>query len=136
MPNAVLDTATGTGYAKRFGFTDFTSQLGPDETQVVVNGAPIAGTPLRYQTVVGGVFQLLSAPDQSAVDASIDAAKAAALQDAVVISRVFQNLADLPVPPPVARALVVIINGPGGMPGLAISTPTGYVLFAADAVHP
>lgn len=136
MPNAVLDTATGTGYAKRFGFTDFTSQLGPDDQQVVVNGPPVPGTPLKYQTVAGGVFQVLSPADQATVDAAIEAERAAKLQDAVVVARVFQNLADLPVPPPLARALVVVVNGPGGMPGLAISTPTGYVLFAADAMHP
>jgi hypothetical protein len=139
MPNAVLETNTGLQYMRRWGDTDFTVPgLAADEIQVPLDPGqvPAAGEPNRHYTVVAGALSLLSAPDQATADADYEAARNAQLADAQVVAAVFQNLADLPVPPPVSRAFVVVVNGPGGMPGLALSTPTGYVLFAADATHP
>jgi len=139
MPNAVLETNTGVSYVRRWGDTDFTvAGLAGDEIQVVLNEGqtPAAGEPNRHYTVTLGVFTLLSAPDQATADADYTAQRNAQLADAQVVAAVFQNVADLPVPPPVARAFVAIVNGPGGLPGLALSTNTNYILFAADSSFP
>lgn len=138
MPNAVLETNTGVSYVRRWGNTDFSTGLAADEVQVPLDEgqAPDPSEPNRHYTVTAGAFSLLSAPDQATADADYQAARDAQLADAQVVSAVFQNLADLPVPPPIPRAFVAIVNGPGGLPGLALSTNTGYVLFAADATHP
>lgn len=135
MPNAVLDTLTGVGYVKRWGDADFSGSLAAGETQVPLNDGetkPDPAEPNRHYTITAGAFVLLSAPDQATADAAYDAT----LQGAQVIAKVFQNLADLPVPPPVAGAFVAIVNGPNGLPGLALTTNTNYVLFAADSSFP
>lgn len=139
MPNAVLETNTGLGYVRRWGDTDFSVPgLAGDEVQVALNDgqAPATGTPNRHYTVTAGAFVLLSAPDQATADADYQDQRNAQLADAQVVAAVFQNLADLPVPPPVPRAFVAIVNGPGGLPGLALSTNTNYILFAADSSYP
>lgn len=135
MPNAVLDTSTGTGYVKRWGDADFSANLAADEVQVALNEGqfkPDPTEPNRHYTVTAGVFVLLSPADQATADTAYNQT----LQGAQVIAKVFQNLADLPVPPPVAGAFIVIINGPGGLPGLALTTNTNYILYAADASYP
>ncbi len=135
MPNAVLDTATGTGYVKRWGDADFSATLGADETQVPLNDGevkPDPSEPNRHYTITAGAFVLLSPADQATADLAYNQT----LQGAQVIAKVFQNLADLPVPPPVAGAFVAIVNGPGGLPGLALTTNTNYILFAADSSFP
>lgn len=134
MPNAVLDTLTGTGYVKRWGDTDFSAGLAAGETQVALNAGqvkPDDTQPNRHYTVTAGVFVLLSAPNQALADAAYNAT----LQGAQVVTRVFQTVAQLPLPPPVSGAFVGIVNGPGGLPGLALSTNTFWVLFAADGQH-
>lgn len=133
MANAVLDTTTGTDYVKRWGETDF-EPVSAGETQVTVNaGQSIpSAQPRQHFTVTAGNFVLLSASDQATADAAVEAERNANLQGTQAIARVFQNAADLPLPPPIARAIVAVVNGPGGLPGLAVSTPTFWVLFAAD----
>lgn len=138
MPNAVLETNTGVSYVRRWGEADFSAGLQPDEVQVALNNGerPPPGVPDHHLTVTAGAFVVLSAPDQATADADRQAARNAQLADAQVVAAVFQNVGDLPVPPPIPRAIVAVVNGPGGLPGLAVSTPTGYVLFAADASYP
>lgn len=138
MPNAVLETNTGVNYVRRWGNTDFSADLAADEVQVPLDEGQTStpGEPDRHHTVTAGAFVLLSAPDQATADANWQSMRDAQLADAQVVAAVFQDVTDLPVPPPVPRAFVVVVNGPGNMPGLALSTPTGYVLFAADATYP
>jgi len=131
MPNAVLETSTGVSSVRRWGEADFTPTLAGDEIQVALN--PDASksdpdAPNRHYTVVAGDFSLLSPADQATADAAFDAT----LRRAQSIAKVFQNAAQLPLPPPIEGVFVAIVNGPGGLPGLALSTPTFWVLFAAD----
>lgn len=136
MPNAVIDTTTGTGYTKAWGDVDFTPLLGPGEAQVAVNDdspRPDPNEPLYHYGVVGGNFALLSPANQAIADADVSAADNATLKNAQVVARVFQTAAQLPLPPPISRALVAVVNGPGGLPGLALSTNTQWILFAADS---
>lgn len=72
MKNAVIDTATG--YVKRWGFADFTTDGtfdGATETQVVLNdeAVPVADIPLHYNKIVGGDFVEMTQPEKDAVDA-------------------------------------------------------------------
>lgn len=143
--NAVLDLLSGVPYLVRGGNVDFAAQPDWDPasfTQVTIDPTgpgqkrPLPGVPRRYQTATAAGFTELSAPDKATVDAFLSAQRLARLDDAVVIAAVFPNLAALPVPPPKAGAFVVVTNGPGGLPGLAMSTPTGYILFAADGSYP
>ena len=131
MPNAVLDTTTGVGYVKRWGEADFSASLVAGEVQVALNDGeqkPDGTEPNRHYTVTAGAFALLSPADQ----ATADAAYQATLQNVQVIKYTFQTAADLPLPPPIQGAIVAIVNGPGGLPALAVSAPTFWVLFAAD----
>lgn len=141
MPNAVLDTATAAAYVKRWGEADFSVLPefdGATESQVVVTDTSAFDgvEPPHHYTVVGGVVTLLSPANQAIADAAVESADNAALKGAPSIARVFANAGQLPIPPPISGAFVAIVNGPGGLPGLALSTNTGWVLFAADSSLP
>lgn len=133
MGFAVLDTVTGVGYVKRWGAVDF-SPVGAGEVQVALNDGeqkPDSSEPNRHYTVTAGAFVLLSAGDQAIADAAYQQT----LEGAQVVKYVFQQVTDLPLPPPISGALAGVVNGPGGLPGLALSTNTYWVLFAADSQH-
>lgn len=135
MPNAVLDTVTGVGYVKRWGDADFSATVVAGEVQVALNDGqvkPDPSEPNRHYTVTAGVFVLLNAADQATADTAFQAT----LLGAQVVTHVFQTIADLPLPPPISGAFVGVVNGPGGLPGLALSTNTHWILFAADAQVP
>lgn len=72
--NAVTDTATG--YVKRHGFCDFTTDGSFDpgtETQAAVadDTEPPAGVPLYHVKVAAGLFAEMAAGEKTAVDAAL-----------------------------------------------------------------
>jgi len=131
---AVTDPVTGR--VKRWGDTDFTSQLNGDIQTVIDDGAlPDPALALDYQKIVGTAFAAMSAPERAAVDAQLLALDNARLPTAPqIFTRAVQVPADLPLPPPRPGLVVAIRNTGGGVPGLAYSSAANWIVFRSDSV--
>ncbi len=139
MRNAVTDTALG--YVKRWSNTDFATDGSFDaatETQVSLNDGtvPVVGITLFHNKVVSGAFASQSPAEEAATDAARAAEAQSEATGAVRIERVVANPGQLPVPPPQGGLLVGVVNTGGGVPGLALSTGTGWAIFASTTTIP
>lgn len=135
MPNAVLNTSTGTGYVVRYGDADFTAGLAGDETQVPLDEeqTPVL-SPLYYNTVTAGAFVALSAGDQAIAEADVVSRKQAATVGGIPVQLQYGTEADLPSPPPRPFILAVVVSGVSGRPELVISDDAQWYRFASAVV--
>lgn len=95
-----------------------------------------AGVPRWHHKVNAGLVVVMTAPERAVVDAAMAAKAQAEAAGAVRIERVVSNPGELPVPPPRAGLLVGVANTGGGVPGLAMSTGTGWAIFASSSTIP
>ena len=89
----------------------------------------------RHHKVVAGAVVLMDAAEKAVVDTATDTKEQAAATGATVLGRTVQGPGALPVPPP-RPGLLVAVRNIGGSPGLALSTQTGWVLFASTGAVP
>lgn len=137
IPKRVV-TSNTTGAVYRSGRTDFTGQFDPgDYTQQDLLEAAqwVPGVETYYHKVVAGLLEEMTAPEKAAVDAERNDISDSKLEGAATIGKKYNQLSDLPVPPPKAGLLVAIENI-GGSWGFAYSTTTGYIVFQSDGVYP
>lgn len=141
MANAVIDTALL--YVKRYGEVDFAAEsvFNPaTETQLPLSttALPIVGLELTQQTVVAGAFVALTPAQNAAVTAFFQAQALANASGSLAIAFVTVK-ADLPRPPPLGQApilLAAITDGPGGRPALVIADTTDWYQFTSAVIPP
>ncbi len=95
--------------------------------------SPVASVRREYWVLTGDV---LSEMDQAAKDV-VDAAAAAAQRAAVSGStsvREYATTADLPRPPPSPNLMVSLTDSGSAIPGMAISTDVGWMVFPSTRV--
>ena len=139
MTDRVAVTLTSTLQLLRWtvGATDPSFNPATETLHALIRPVVIAaGTVKRHYKVVGGIAVIMTPAEQAVVDAATAAAEQAAATGAVRIDRVVSNPGQLPIPPPRAGLLVGVANTGGGVPGLAMSTGTGWAIFASSSTIP
>ena len=97
--------------------------------------SPVAGEPAKYWVLIGDTLSVMDQAAKDALDASTAAAAEAAQKASVSGSpsvREYATTADLPLPPPKANLVVSLTDSGSATPGMAISTTTGWMVFASD----
>ncbi len=129
------------GSVLRWGEAAFSDSAGAGETDQILPTADVTDRQLldtakpRYCKVVAGRIAEMDAAEKAAVDAAATSDAQQKATGAVRIQLTVTAPANLPVPPPRAGLLVAVLNV-GGNPGLALSTPTGWVVFQASGTVP
>ncbi len=93
----------------------------------------VANVPQKYWLLTGDVVSEMDQAAKDVVNAAAAAAQKAAAAGAAMV-REYATTGDLPQPPPRANLVVSLTDSGSAIPGMAISTGAGWMVFPSTRV--